>query len=606
MRGWMDSMVRCLATGVLVLLAASPLAAQSIAVRAWVDESTVASDDVLVYHVQIEGESFGAVQQPDPPETVGLTLAQPYPSTQRSHSLLNGVMRQSVQFSWRFRPLREGTARIASTTVQVGRTSHTTDPITVRVVSPSQRPAPRNTPAPSEPSGGGAIGRDDVFIEVAASKNAAFRNEQILVTYRLFFRPGFQFRQLRLADSWDAEGFWREEIEVDSNPIPESVVRNGERYASIVLKRVALFATRSGALTVDPLSVEADVYLPRRGRDPFDFFGMRGSLETARFASPPLRLRIAPLPDPAPADFRGAVGRFSMTADYDRTELEVGESSRLRVRISGSGNLSTLEPPVLDAPGAIEVYDPTTTASVNRTANGVSGNRQFEYVLVPRANGQFGLPPLSFSYFDPTAERYVTLRGDGVRLLVTGEPVDDAGVLPADGIAGIVRVPGRWHRLDRTPLHRQAWPYAAVALPLLVLGALATIRGRARRLEADTALARSRAAHPLARKHLRAASEHLERGEARRFYDALEHALLGFVGARMNVAEKGLTRAALADRLAQHGAPPDAIQRLLALLDRCDSVRFAPLVPDRPAQVADREDAATLIVHLDKHLPSAG
>ncbi len=587
-------------------LSAPAAHAQPLAVRAWVDESTVGVDDLVTYHLQIEGERFGAVQTPEAPATQGLALVQPYPSTQRSASITNGLVRQSLQFSWRFRPTRPGTARIEAATLQVGNEIYTADALTVHVVAGSRSGAARAAPAPDRqtPEAAG-LGPRDVFIEVSPSKTSAFQNEQVLVTYRLLFRPGFQFRQLRLADSWDAEGFWREEIDVDANPIPETVVRDGERYASIVLKRAALFATRSGALAVDPLRVEADVYVPRRSRDPFDLFGMRGSLETTRLASPPLRLTITPLPEGAPDSFRGAVGRFRMTTSVDRTALEVGESARLDVQISGAGNLATLVPPTVRAPGAIEVYSPTGEADIARAPAGISGSRDFGYVLVPRARGTFEIPAVAFSYFDPATLRYQTLSGDALALVVTGEAAAsaDADALPADAIAGIVRAPGRWIRAAR-PLHRQAWPYAALASPLLALGALAAFRTRQRRRARQAVALRSRSAHPLARKHLRRASEHLARHEARPYYNALHDALLGFLGARLARPERGFTRATLAAALEERGVEAGHVARLLALLDRAEAVRFAPVVPPFEQQERDRDEAAALLVLLDQQMPA--
>ncbi len=586
---------------------ARPAAAQPVSVRANVDAETIGRQDEVIYSIEVSGERFGTVQTPEAPRTQGLTLVQPYPSTQRTASLTNGVMKQALLFRWRYRPLREGTARIESATIKIGGETHTTDPIEVRVVAQSTSPGRRTPPAGrggAVPEESSAVSQRDIFIEATPSKTVAYQNEAVVVQYRLFFRLGFQFRQLRLADSWDAVGFWREEMDVDSNPIPETVTRDGERYQSIVLKRVALFATRSGTLSVDPLSVEADLYAPRRSRDPFGMWGGRGALETVRIVSPPLRLRIQPLPEGAPESFSGAVGRFRLNAFYDRTALEVGESTTLRVTISGSGNLSTLTPPDLQPPGAVEVYTPTSTADVSRSPSGVSGSRTFDYVLVPHANGSFEVPPVRFTFFDPQQRRYETLSSDGVTLIVTGEAPAGSDALPADGIAGLITTPGRWVQVQPVLLHRQAWPYMLLAFPMLALAALAVVRRRHRRLAADSVLARSRAAHPLARKHLRAATGCLEKGDARAFYDAIERALLGFVGARFNVAERGLTRQALGDRLAAVNVPETTTARLFSLLERCDRVRFAPVVPDRHAQQADREEAAALIVELDTALSS--
>ncbi len=579
--------------------------AQSVTVRAFVDADRIGRQEYVDYSIEIAGERFGQVTMPDAPGTLGLALVSPAPSTQRSTTIANGLMQQTLRFTWRYRPLREGTARIDGATVQIGKELRSTDPITIRVEGQAQK---RTRPSARDPWGDPVddapttIEPSDLFIQVTPSKTSAYQNEGVMVVYKLFFRPGFQFRQLRLADSWDAVGFWREEIDVDSHPVPQTVVYNGERYQTIELKRVALFATRSGALTVDGLAVEADVIVPQRSRDPFSMFGRRGQLETTRITSPPLNLRITPLPDGAPGSFTGAVGRYRLATSYDQTALEVGEATRLKVSISGTGNLSTLEPPRLDAPGAIEVFDPTTTLDISRTAAGVSGSRSFEYALVPRANGTFPLPAVAFSYFDPSTRAYQTLTGDGTTLVVTGEVAPGTDLLPTDALAGLMPEADGWVLLHERPLHRRAWPYALLALPLLALIGLTAARRHRDHLAANVGLARSRSAHPLARKHLKEASLYLENGDARGYYDALEKALLGFVGARLNLAERGLTRAALDAHLREAGVAPDAIDGLRGLLERCDQVRFAPVVPPLAQQQADREAAAALIVDLDQQV----
>jgi hypothetical protein len=96
-----------------------------------------------------------------------------------------------------------------------------------------------------------------MFIRAVPSKRQAFQNEQITIEYALYFRTGIQLRQSRLADSWDAEGFWREELEIEARPIPQTVVVDGLRYNTIVLKRVAVFPTRTGSLRIDPLRIES-------------------------------------------------------------------------------------------------------------------------------------------------------------------------------------------------------------------------------------------------------------------------------------------------------------------------------------------------------------
>ena len=209
-----------------------------------------------------------------------------------------------------------------------------------------------------------------------------------------------QLRQSRLADSWDAEGFWREELDVERRPIPKTIVENGLRYNTITLKRVAVFPTRTGELTVDPLKIEVEAYIPSRSGDPFDqFFSFRPRYEPVEVASRSVKIDVSSLPENSPDDFLGAVGAFRVEADVDRAEVQVGEPIEIELTISGTGNMATIEPPNFEPPGVFEQYDPQVKTDINRSGRQITGTKTLTYVLVPRSNGVFQIPQVTLSFF---------------------------------------------------------------------------------------------------------------------------------------------------------------------------------------------------------------
>ena len=65
--------------------------------------------------------------------------------------------------------------------------------------------------------------------------------------------------------------------------------------------------------------------------------------------------------------------------------------------------------PELDLPPDIEIYEPKISSDLSVSASGTSGSRTFEYVLIPRYHGEFVIPSVQYSYFDPSSGRYMTL-----------------------------------------------------------------------------------------------------------------------------------------------------------------------------------------------------
>jgi len=607
---------------VLTLLFAAQSVAQ-VKVVASVSETTIGTEESLTFQITVEGSGTGSIQTPTPPQADGLMLLQSVPSTNQNISMVNGTVSQSYGFTWMYKPVHEGTITLAETRVHVGDRDYTTKAIAIKVVPQSSRPkrsASRLTRRPdpfsslfgapaNDPDDTPEISPSDIFIRAIPSKKNVVKNEQVTIEYQLFFREGIQLRQSRLTDSWDAEGFWREEMDVETRPIPQIVVNDGIRYNKIVLKRAAVFPTRAGRLSVDALKIESEALLPSRSRDPFrQLFSMRTRFQPVKLASPEVLVKTAPLPSGTPPSFLGAVGSYRMTTHVDRTDLEVGESLQYKVTISGTGNLATLDIPPFVPPTAFELYDPENSVSLDRSGSVLKGKKTFTYILVPRSNGTFELPAVDFSFFDPAARRYRTAHADAVPVHVSGIATTPAGItmttdgLPVDDIAPPLDSGDSWVKIHSTELTRSPWAYGALFLPMLLLvGVVLVVRNR-RILASDSRYARGRRAHPLARKHLKKATSLMSIADAPAFFDEVERAVLGFVGNRLNVPERGLTRNTLNALLEKHHVSDDLRRRLYHLLDTCDRSRFAPATLLSDAFDEAYAEAAALIVAIDSSI----
>ena len=588
----------------LVLVAACPAAwAQAPSVQALVNTPTIGTEEAVTYTIEVQNADLAQVTVPSPPSATNLQLASNNPSRSTNVSFVNGNVTRSVSFSWQYLAQSEGSAELGATTVSIAGTDYTTEAITVTVVPQSERPArPQRRrsvfdPFPNPVQPDVAVTEQDIFIRAVPSSRSPYVNEQVTITYELFFREGMQPQNSRLADSWDAEGFWREELDVEGRPIARTSVENGIRYSSIVVKRVAVFPTRSGPLTVDPLRIVTEVFTPAAfGRSLL----LGRQVQVVERSSPPVTMEVWALPSGMPSAFREAVGQYTMEAQISKSEVEVGEPLELVIRIAGRGNISTLEGPDVQLPGAFDAYDPEVETSSQVSGVLAGGTKTFRYLMVPRTNGTFSIDPIRFSYFDPADVTYQTITrtlpaisvvGTSDRviagsMLSTGYAVDDiAGLLPA----------GAWTVFPAIPLHQRSWFYAAIVVPLLLLGVLALQQRRAQRLKTDITWARGRRAHPLARRHLKQATRLKQAGEASAFFAELARAVLGFVGNRLNIAEVGMTRSQLADALVDAGVAAEICERLAAFLDTCDAARFAPEDPDQDALDRSLQDAGDLI-----------
>lgn len=600
-----------LVVGLIGMGALLPARAQQseVTVTASARPMTAGTSETITYTIEVEGAPLSMVDTPEPPPTSGLALQRPTPSTQRSVSFANGQLNRSVTFRWDYEPVRAGTGRFEPTTVTVRGAPYDTEVIEVTIVPQSQRPAQPPTgsatrldPSDPDPESSALIGEDDLFIRGEASSRRIYQNEQVLVTYRLYFREGIQLRHSRLATAWDATGFWREELDVESRPIPQTTRIDGRRYQTIVLKRAALFPTRTGSLRVDPLEIETEARATARLHNPSDpFSSLRSSYESLTRSSNPLTIDVRPLPGDPPAAFNGAVGSFQIHTDVDEREVTVGRAVQMSVRLHGAGNIATLEPPTFTPPDAVDAYDPKVKTSVKRNGMHIKGAKTFTYALIPQRSGTLTLPPVTFAYFDPDRGRYETLRSSPAKIDVT-EPDPPASDSTDDRLAGsdAAESVARWTSASK-PLYLNPWAYAAVLVPLLLAGGVLAYW---RRTENSDTTSTPRRSVPLADR-LEPARRHLRAGSPDAFYDTLERAVLGFIGERLGAAPSGLTRSRLDRALADHDVPERIRAVLFELLDVCDRVRFSPAQSSESGMRQALHRAQKIIDYLDDHLPDS-
>jgi hypothetical protein len=134
----------------------------------------------------------------------------------------------------------------------------------------------------------------------------------------------------------------------------------------------------------------------------------------------------------------------------------------------------------------------------------MGGSATFQYLLLPKQAGQFTIPSLEYSYFDPSARAYRTASSQPLQVTVTpGSAVAADQPLPTNGLRPLKATLGR---SIGTPLPLQAWFWVLMAVPLMLVLAAGWQRWQDWRLRADPAHARAESALSLARRRFDGAS----------------------------------------------------------------------------------------------------
>ena len=332
------------------------------------------------------------------------------PSQSISSSFINGKRSFSKSYTYVLRPKKQGQLIIDSASITIDNTVYTTDPKTVLVTEPIDNP---NAPKTAQD-----IADESLYLVATLSNDKPYLNQGVLVTYTLYFSPRVYINNFIPVENPTYKNFWSQDLPIKEYETRRTTFRN-ESFNAVDLKTVVLYPQKSGSLALDPFALELYVQIPTGRRD---FFGdpiMRSATKTVKAGD--LSINVRELPEEGkPLNFSGAVGDFELSVDASRTSLKANESTQIKVKINGKGNLKLLAIPELSLPSALEKYDPEYTDNVRVNREGMNGSVTNSYTVVPRYAGSYPVDPLEFTYFDPNSKSYKTLSSDPFDLTVEG------------------------------------------------------------------------------------------------------------------------------------------------------------------------------------------
>jgi hypothetical protein len=339
-----------------------------------------------------------------------VVTAGPAQGSNTQVQVLNGKVTQSVTYTFTYMLYaeKEGKFTIGSAKVKGGSDEAQTQPFVIESVKGESRAAQQGGGQQQQPAD--SAGSDNsIYLEVTLSKTEMYRDECLVAATKLYTR-GNSIRNFENIKKTTHNGFWSQDMEV-----PQEINFTRENISGVVydvglLWKQLLFPQQSGELTISPNEIDVIVQVRTRSRDIFDdFFG--GTYQNVRkpLQSKALKVRVKELPGGAPASFSGAVGSFKIESSLSKNQLVANDATTLILRISGNGNLKLMNVPKVDLPVDFELYDTKITDDIKNSDAGASGYRQFEIPLIPRSAGEFTIPPVEFTYFNPATGKYVTL-----------------------------------------------------------------------------------------------------------------------------------------------------------------------------------------------------
>ena len=525
-------------------------------------------------------------------------LMGPTTSYSSSTQIVNGKFSQQTSYSYTYylQAMNEGRYVIAPAVIRVKNRDYRSDSIHIEVIKESSPVVPgQNANEQDNVVQDDQMPSSDLLVRLNVSRSDVYIGEHILATVRIYTRVDLGgLNEVRYPDF---KGFYKEDL--DTPPLT-SLKReniNGVIYGTGTVQQFLLFPQVTGEITIDPVEITALIQQKVGQSDPFfgDFFSSYRNVPKA-IASLPVRINVKPLPGARPADFSGIVGNVNMSASLNKDTIDVNDALNFKITLAGTGNLKLAGTPTLKLSPDIEVYDPKISDNITNSANGTTGQKVFEFVLIPRHYGEYIIPPVTYTFFNTSTRQYEQLRSGEFRFYArrvdeqAGGPAVYEGVSKEDvkylgrDIRFIKSVPGSLVRQTDLLISKRYF-YSIYGFALLLFLVILFIRREHVRRNADLVTVRNRKAGRVAVKRLREASRCIKTGHRDRFHEEILKALWGYLSDKLSIPVADLTRNRATDMLAEKGVDDEQINNLTSILERCEYARYAP--DSSESEVAD-------------------
>lgn len=517
-------------------------------------------------------------------------LYGPAISTNSSVRIINGKRSSSKAtiFTYTFLAEKEGNYVIPEASVEVDGATYRTSARRIKVFSPEA--VTNNTPSESA-----TISGSDLYIVATPSKQRVYEQEAITINYKLYSRlENPQFTNITFPDY---EGFVQYVQNNGSTTQFNAEQVNGKLYYTAQFHTVVLYPQRAGKLTIKPAEFEMVVNMPISNpqRNIFDAFFDNFQQVSKKISTKPITIDVQALPTPKPEGFNGAVGQFTLRSDIPTKELKTNESFTMKLVLEGHGNIKLAQIPEPRFPEGFETYDPKETDETEAIGGQTRGTKSKEYFAVPRHVGDFVIPAIPFSYFDPSKGAYQTITIPETKLHIEkGESTQDTTVSGLSNREDVKYIDQDIRYLksaqSHTPLSTDSWNnswWLFIVVALLLLSAI-TIDKKLEADNADTASNRSRKAGKTAQRYLKLASKMRSKGEASAYYEALLKGLSDYLSAKFHIPLSELSKENIRATMSEQGVADELTDEAINTLSALELARYTPSESEERTELYDR------------------
>jgi|GEM_PF-2384402 len=551
--------------------------AQDVQVEAQVNSEEIGLNDTLIYSLDI---SYGFNTEPSQvrfPDFQGFKKISQSEST-RMNIVIGGSQTFSKVKSYNIEllPNKTGVIEIKPATVVVKGKVYQSRSLKVTVLPASKSATPKRQQNQGlnvfkspfdidELPFDSRINEEDVMLQAVVDRKSVYVGEQFVFSVYLYSTIAiYDIEQLNLPKF---ENAWVEDL-YNPQKFTSEQKRVGSRvYNVYLLKRRAVFPTKSGVYEIEPSSIVLNVVA--------GFNQRRITKQTQN-----IKIDVKPLPDnDKPADFPVYnVGDYRVSFSLNPSRQPMDKPFTLNVVVEGKGNINAFSIPKLKDNPELRFYDPVIRTEPSPDKKIYGGKKSFEYLIFAKRTGKINIPSFDVLFFKPDTSSYE-------KVSVSGLAVD---VSEAEGVAGGVRKNSFSN--DSTNIHsirfinRIGTGFAGVGLksfivsisvlPFFFVLIILVDFGKFLYLYFGFDSEISRRKRRL-KKEISSVERCFRERDIRGFIESIYAVIDEIIFIKYDVLQKGMTRDGLRQILIDKGIDENVVTDILSLLDTCDFIKFA-------------------------------
>ena len=550
--GWKSWRLR--GSGLLAFCLASLSLQAQVTVSASLDRASISMGESATLQVTVQNGSADGSPQLPPTKDLGVAATRTYQQT----TIVNFQLSSTQTYNYQLTPVKPGDFIIKPITVIAGGKSYFTSALRLQVTPASQAP-------PGVPK--------EAFLKLEVPRPRVYVGEPFPLDIKLYALQGRLIEEPQLPDA----GF------IIGKVVKHQTHENyqNQSYNELTYRRMAT-ATKPGKTQLGPATMAFAMVDTTRA----DIFGQFAQ-KTVTLVSEPITLQVMPLPATnVPSSFAGAIGNFSIRFWAGPTNVAVGDPITVHVQIVGQGSFDSLTLPEQTEWREFKVYPPTSTALAADDL-GLSGTNSFEQVVVPQNAEITQLAGFDFSFFNPTAGQYRTVRMPSIPILVrasaaTPQPnlsvTNKAASSERPAATEIVHIKPDLGMLAplAPPLILRGWFIGLQFLAPLAWIALVLRRRNQEKLARNPRLQRRRQVARMIRGTLPDLARMASSGAVESFHATAFRLLQEKLGERLDLPASAITEAVIDERLRHAGAQDSLRARLHELFQMFNQARYAP------------------------------